>query len=258
MSDHFANYRLLEALGAGSIGEVFRAIPAEGPPVALKRLAPEHLESTALRALFASEAEVARQVEHHLLLGAIDLGDHSGWPYFTMRLVSGPTLAEAPVPSGAKRQRLFQELGQALEHLHLMGYAHADLSPANILSSDEEGASWVLSDFSAATPFGHRQSAVRGTNAYMSPEQVQNHAMDQRSDVFSLAIVCWEVLAGQRLFARSAPHLSLTAVVREDAPDIVDLPKRANAVLAGALKKNPQGRPSSPVAFIEELLDSLD
>jgi serine/threonine-protein kinase len=206
--------------------------------------------------LFAHEAQCASRLKHPNLLGALESGTHEGWPYFTMSLESGGCLRDMPALSDLGRRQLFADLATALDHMHACGLLHCDLSPGNILARDPL-ALWLLGDFSAATPLGEAQSSVRGSFGYMSPEQVRRQPLNARSEVFSLAVVCWEILAGKRLFARAAQHLTLAAVVEDEAPPIESLSRDASKALSRALHKDPARRPASAGEFVAELLGGL-
>ena len=241
MREDFGRYRLLEKLGGGSLGEVFRAESDSGQTVALKRLAREHLGKGELAALLLREADIAAKMQHDRLLGAIDRGAIGGWPFLTQRLAAQGSAAErlAPALPRAELAQFAIDLCEGLAAVHALGYTHCDLSPGNLLF--DEGRA-LLADFSAATKLGERQQHPQGTYAFMSPEQVRSEPLDERSDLFSAATLLWLAATGDRIFARSAPHLCFMAVVHEEPPTLSPHMQAIEAALRPALAKRPADR----------------
>lgn len=239
MSDEFGRYRLEAKIGEGGLAEVYRAVSGDGTISALKRLSRAHLDSDELTKVFANEALVATAMTHPRLLGATDSGHVNGWPFLVMPLAPGGSLGERlSAGTGLGREHLAAltaDLGKALSAVHSLGYLHGDLSPGNVLF-DSAGEA-LLGDFSAATKLETRQPQPQGTFAYMSPEQVRGQVMDERADVFSLAVLLWECASGQKIFWREAQHLCFMAVVEADPPAMPPELHRIEAVLRQALTK---------------------
>jgi serine/threonine-protein kinase len=146
------------------------------------------------------------------------------------------------------------ELCAALEHLHRAGWVHGDVNPSNILvepgvSSSDAGASGfgpvhaLLCDFGVARPPGE-PGPVRGTHAYMAPEQVRGEPWSAATDVFALGVVLWELAAGTRLFLRGASYLSMAAVIEDLAPPLPDA--ALDPIVQRALAKDAAARFPTP------------
>mgnify|MGYP001823896978 CR=1 FL=1 len=184
MSELFGNYRLLERIGGGGLGEVYRAQGPGGPEVALKRLAQPYLGDPGYVANFAAEARISSMLSHECLATALDAGRVDGWPFLALPLALGGSLQDRLVDGPlhpAQLPALASSLGRGLEAIHNAGFTHSDLSPANLLYKDEQP---LLADFGAATAIGSAQPTPLGTFSYMCPEQVRSQPLDARSDIF--------------------------------------------------------------------------
>ncbi len=252
MNEVFGNYRLLEKIGSGGLGEVFRAQDSAGADFALKRLAQQHRADEDYAALFMREIDVARQLAGSRLLSALDSGSVDGWPFLTTRLATRSlqdSLKSEGNLSGQSLAGVAVEIGEAVSALHSEGYAHCDLSPGNILFL-EDGAH--LTDFGSATRLGEKQARPQGTYAFMSPEQVRGEALDSRSDVFSLAVLLWHCATGEKIFWRNAQHLTFMAVVDAVLPEFPEELAPLESLLRAALHKDQSERPSDARALCEE------
>ncbi|HTE49376.1 MAG TPA: serine/threonine-protein kinase [Kofleriaceae bacterium] len=272
MAEPFGPYWLEQTINVGSIGEVFLArrtdgepeqrrwrrarrasraiarVPRDGGPVVVKRLHRELARRPAHVQLFLEEGRMARRFTHDNLVHAFDAGTVDHDHYIAMDLVRGPNLAQliqrGPIAPRAAL-RIAADLLRGLAHMHERGVVHCDVSPTNVLVGRERVE---LADFGVTNPVGEPQPQVRGTIAYMSPEQARGLAVDGRSDVFAVGAIVWELLARRPLFARAAPHLSLAAVVEEPVPDPAEVSGADPALatlapaLAGALAKDPAER----------------
>jgi serine/threonine protein kinase len=258
MSDDFGNYRLLEKIGGGGLGEVFRAETADGSVVALKRLAREHLANQEYAALFAQESQVANRLQHDRLLGALDSGIVDDWPFLTTRLATGGSLhqrLDATDALGVEMlASLATDLGEALAAMHAHGFTHSDLSPGNVLFVEDRA---LLADFSAATPMGQSQARPQGTYAYMCPEQVRGEQLDARSDLFSLATLLWQCVTGEKIFWRDAQHLCFMAVVEAELPAMPSALRPVEDVLRAALHKEQAERPTDVVKLCRQFVAAL-
>ncbi len=227
--ERFGSYALEQTINVGSVGEVFLArwldpARAADRPFVVKRLHRELARRPAHVELFIDEALTAQRFAHPNLVHAFDAGsiERGGErDYFiAMDLVRGPNLAQlserGPVPPRAV-QRIAADLCAALGHMHAGGVVHCDVSPTNILIGPERTQ---LTDFGVTNRSGEPQPQVRGTIAYMSPEQARGEPVDGRSDVFSIGVVMWELLARQPLFLRPAPYLTVAAVVEDPVPPL--------------------------------------
>lgn len=280
--ERFGPYRLEQTINVGSIGEVFLAhgpVPEGGSgagegqgPLVVKRLHRELARRPAHVELFIEEGRTARRFAHPHLVHAFDAGsverpaedgegaaaDH----YIAMELVRGPNLAQrTQAPPARAVLKVGVELCAGLEHMHQAGVVHCDVAPSNILLGPRRVQ---LTDFGVASPAGQAQPRVRGTIPYMSPEQAQGQPVDGRSDLFSLAVVLWELLAGRPLFLRSAPYLTLAAVVEDEVPALAGAggaPPAVEEILRRALSKDPAGRFAGAAdmgAALDRVLRTLD
>jgi eukaryotic-like serine/threonine-protein kinase len=230
-------YEVYAPLGAGGMGEVYRARDSKlNRDVAIKIL-PEALAADPLAlARFEREAQAVAALSHPNILAIHDFGREHDTAYAVMELLEGETL-RARLAHGALPARKAVELaGQIAEGLaaaHEKGIVHRDLKPENVFIT-HDGRAKVL-DFglakradSASSPSASMQATsghtgpgmVLGTAAYMSPEQVRGEAVDHRSDIFSFGAVLYEMLCGRQAFGRETATESMTAILKEDPPEI--------------------------------------
>jgi serine/threonine-protein kinase len=257
-------YELKDVIGRGGMATVYRGYdPRFRREVAIKVMTQDLLGDAVLRARFEREAQTIAALEHPAIVPVYDFGDEQGRPYLVMRLMPGGTLADR-LRQGAlttdETARILQRIGAALERAHQKGIIHRDLKPSNIMF-DEYGDAF-LADFgiarlteSAVTLTGE---AVIGTPAYMSPEQVNgDKALDRRSDIYALGVICFEMLTGRPPFQGDTAARIMMKHVLEPAPDIrqmkPDLPPGVEAVIARTLAKTPDER----FATASELSDTL-
>lgn len=199
-------YRVLEELGAGAVGTVYRAVHIGlDRPVALKILRPEMLLDTDSVRRFLREARASARLEHPNIVSVYDAGEVHGQYYIAMKLVEGQTLQDLLRQSGRfSPQRVVHigvQLASALDYAHGREVVHLDVKPANVIVSPHDDA--TLSDFSiaqAVTPGATHSSTIAGTPLYMSPEQIQGKELDSRSDIYSLGLVLYEMCVGHPPF----------------------------------------------------------
>lgn len=264
----FDDYRIERELGAGAAAIVFLARDLRHDRyVALKVLRPE-LALAVGADRFLLEIRTAAKLSHSGILPVFDSGEANGLLYFTMPVVEGESLRARLEREGALPVadvvRIARDVSAALAHAHQQGVVHRDVTPDNILLSGERV---VLADFGIA--FAVDESAgdrltqtgtVLGTPRYMSPEQVSGQAaLDGRSDQYSLACVCYEMLAGVPPFRASTArqimgqHLNeMPAAIRTVRSDV---PIAVESALERALEKNPAERFDNIQRFAEALID---
>ncbi|HWD98161.1 MAG TPA: protein kinase [Bryobacteraceae bacterium] len=215
--DRIGRYRIVGELGRGAMGIVYHAVdPTIGRPVAIKTIRIRDIDNEAererLRERLFREARSAGVLSHPNIVTIYDMDEADGLAYIAMAYVNGPTLekilaSEQPL-SGSNMLRLLRQTALALDYAHGKGIIHRDIKPANIMT-DEDGAVKVT-DFGIAkiTSGGHSTGTrgIAGTPNYMSPEHVQGLEVDGRSDQFSLAVIAYEILTGERPF--TGEHLS--------------------------------------------------
>jgi serine/threonine protein kinase/tetratricopeptide (TPR) repeat protein len=259
-------YEVLAPLGAGGMGEVYRARDLRlGREVAVKVL-PEHLSEDPIALIrFEREARAVAALSHPNLLAIYDFGADGGVNFAVTELLRGDTLRGA-LSAGAMPWRRAVEVGAALADglaaAHSRGIVHRDLKPANIFLTEEGRvkildfglARWVQSpadgDPSApTTPDPTRPGTVLGTVGYMSPEQVRGETTTGSSDLFAFGCVLHEMLTARATFSGPTALERMAAILRDEPPPpsrlVPDVPPELDRLVASCLEKNPSRRPSS-------------
>ena len=255
-----AHYRVVEVLGRGGMGEVCLAEDLIlQRQVALKFLTSSS-ENDVMERLF-SEARAAAALDHPFICSIYEVTELNGRPCIVMEYVRGETLERrlrrAP-PELAECLRIADEIAEALEAAHNRGVIHGDLKPANVMLT--EGQHIKVMDFGLATRIemaaesGNGAASktepaemgiLRGTPAYMAPEQIRGETTDRRSDIFSCGILLYELLSGTNPFARMGLLATLAAIVDEPVAlhdRVPTIPKAVGAVVAQMLAKDPGAR----------------
>ncbi|TFG56201.1 MAG: serine/threonine protein kinase, partial [Deltaproteobacteria bacterium] len=256
-------YEIIAPLGAGGMGEVYRARDTKlGRDVAVKVLPADLANDPESLSRFEREARAVAQLSHPNILAIHDFGRQGETAYAVMELLEGETL-RARLEHGAlparKAAELAVQIAEGLGAAHEKGIVHRDLKPENLWVT-KEGRLKIL-DFGLAkrssptlvpespTLSMERRTdpgKVMGTVGYMSPEQVRGEVVDHRSDIFSFGVVLYEMLAGRRAFQRDTAAESMTAILKEDPPDFP--PGAANAspalqrIVQHCLEKKPGER----------------
>jgi TonB family protein len=258
----FGRYEVLGPLGEGSMGSLYRAYdPVAQRVVAIKTLKPELLagadaEDYARR--FRHEAQAAAKLVHPNIVTIFDVADD----YFVMELLEGMTLQALLAEHGGLDPetacRLLAPVADALDYAHSRGTIHRDVKPANIMISPTGNP--TVMDFGVAhLVSGHATAPgqVFGSPFYMAPEQITRNEASPQTDIFSLAVVAYEVLTGRKAFEAEGVTPILFQVVHADPPSacswIPNLPRHCDAALQRALAKDPAVRFSSARAFVEAL-----
>jgi serine/threonine protein kinase len=261
-----SRYRIESLLGSGGMGQVFRACDTQGgPAVALKVLLPldQGQEDRARR--FRREIEVLRRVQHPAVLHISDWGTSDGRLYLVTELVEGEDLKLAirrrgPFPP-AEAAALGATLAEALAAAHAQGVIHRDVKPNNVMIATD--GSLRLLDFGLARGAGvdvtslTRTGTILGTPAYMSPEQFEDAAVDERSDIYSLGVVLFEVLTGQLPF-KGTTAIAVGLAHRTEPPPLLrsvrpGLPAWLERVVLRCLEKDPGRRFASADVLAAEL-----
>jgi serine/threonine protein kinase/serine/threonine protein phosphatase PrpC len=263
-------YRLIDYLGAGGMGEVYRAVHASlGRVVAIKVLSATG-QTASLLERFRNEARIQSTLHHPNVVSLYDFLELGGRPCIVMEYVDGQTLDDRIHREGAlaidEALRLFQEIASAVAYLHGRGIVHRDLKSNNIKLTEAGHAK--LLDFglarSAATPKLTATGHVVGTLEYMAPEQLAQQPADQRSDIWALGVVLYEMVTGRLPFeAQNVSDLMRRIIMAEYFPATAvnqALPKGVDAVIASCLKRNPDDRVGSVdalLATVRALADKL-
>ncbi len=224
-------YEIIAALGAGGMGEVYRARDERlQREVAIKVLRQEASADPDLQRRFALEARSASALNHPNILTVHDVGMEGGIPYIVSELVDGEPLG-ALIARGKMPVRkvldLAVQVADGLAAAHQAGIVHRDLKPANLMVT-KTGAKILDFGLAKAVPkevagareqqTGTTPGIIVGTATYMSPEQVRGEALDPRTDQFSFGLVLYEMLTGKAPFARSSAMSTMAAIVEENAP----------------------------------------
>ena len=281
---HLGPYEILGPIGAGGMGEVYRARDQRlSRDVAIKVLPPSFLGEPDRLLRFEQEARAAGQLNHPNILVVYDIGTHGKAPYVVEELLEGETLRQKLAGTALSARKAVDYAAQIAEGLaaaHQKGIVHRDLKPENLFVT-HDGRLKIL-DFGLAklvVPVGSRPAAsqmteaptqvetgagvVMGTVGYMSPEQVRGQPADHRSDIFSFGCILYEMISGQRAFKGESSVETMNAILKEEPPEISqtrhDLPPGLERVVQHCLEKSPDERfqSSRDLAFQIDALSSL-
>ena len=259
-------YDVLSALGAGGMGEVYRARdPKLNRDVAIKVLLPAVANDRNRLARFSREAQVLASLNHPNIAAIYGLEDGAGVRALVMELVEGPTLADRLTQGAipiADALPIARQIADALEAAHEQGIIHRDLKPANIKlrpdgtvkvldfglakATDPAGASGPnVMQSPTVSIHGTETGIILGTAAYMSPEQARGKAVDKRTDNWAFGVVVWEMLTGRNLFAAETVSDTIALVLTREfdwAALPPDTPTGVRRLLARALERDPKRR----------------
>jgi eukaryotic-like serine/threonine-protein kinase len=266
-------YEVLDRLGSGGMGEIYRASDSRlGREVALKVLPQEVTTDPLVAARFAQEARSASALNHPNIVTIYDIGKEGEVNFIAMELVDGRTLRELLRDGPLAQSRAVQlavQLADGLTAAHERGVIHRDIKPENLMVTPE----WQLKilDFGLAKALGPISAdpttlrvsdsptspgSVLGTVGYMSPEQVRGRLADARSDLFALGCVLYEMLVGRRAFKAASPVETMAAILNREpdlSPSGRELPPELTRLIQRCLEKDPHARPRSARAVAEEL-----
>ncbi len=272
-------YEILAPIGAGGMGEVYRARDERLKREVAIKVLPALFSADADRLRrFEQEAQAAGGLNHPNITAVHDLGTHEGAPYIVTELLEGETL-RARLSGGAiavrKAVDYAMQVAKGLAAAHEKGIIHRDLKPENLFLTND-GRVKIL-DFGLAKltqseaqsgpqtnlPTATEPGVVMGTLGYMSPEQVKGKAADQRSDLFAFGAILYEMLSGRRAFHRESAAETMSAILREEPPDLSATNKSVQPglerIVRHCLEKNPEERfySARDVAFDLEALSGL-
>lgn len=249
-------YRVIDILGKGGMGEVYRANDLIlGQPVALKFLPVEMARDEMILARFRNEVRTARQVAHPNVCRCYDLGEVDGAPYISMEYIDGEDLSTLIKRIGRLPQdkgvELARQLCAGIAAAHDKGVLHRDLKPANILINKK--GQLLITDFGLAGLAEHVQTDVRsGTPAYMAPEQLSGLEVTAKSDIYALGLVLYEIFTGKRAHEAST-RAELLKLKEGNAADnlsslVKDLDPAIERAIERCLHPDPAKRPASAIA----------
>jgi eukaryotic-like serine/threonine-protein kinase len=266
------HYAVISLLGAGGMGEVYKARDARlGRDVAVKVLPALATGSDSARLRFMREAKAVAALSHPNIRSLYDVGEADGRVYAVMELLEGETLrariARGPL-SSRKATEMSAAIAEGVAAAHARGIVHRDLKPENVFIT--AGGHVKVLDFGLAKmpdpvdPHASAQTTtgvIPGTVGYMSPEQVSAGDADARSDIFSLGCVLHEMVSGRRPFERKTAAETMTAILNEDPPELEAASSDLRRIVAHCLEKQPEARFQSAqdLAFqLRGLLNSAD
>ncbi|MBC7790028.1 MAG: serine/threonine protein kinase [Anaerolineae bacterium] len=266
-----AQYSIERELGGGGMSRVFLAHDSVlGRRVVLKLL-PQELAAGVNMERFRREIQLAAQLQHPHIVPVHSAGEVDGMPYYVMPFIEGESLRarleRGELISITEAVRILHHVTDALAYAHERGVVHRDIKPDNVLMSGQHA---VVTDFGVAKALGHAMnhgkggSAVTGigfaigTPAYMAPEQAAGDpASDHRSDIYSVGVLAYELLAGKSPFGGYAPHETLAAHLTERPKRVdslrPDTPLALATIIAKCLEKRPSDRPQSALEVCRDL-----
>ncbi|MEO8574722.1 MAG: protein kinase [Pyrinomonadaceae bacterium] len=259
-----SHYRVVSKIGAGGMGEVYRAHDSRlDREVAIKMLPADFANDDDRLRRFEQEAKATSALNHPNILTVFDIGEHHGTPFIVAELLAGEELRdrinEGPIPL-RKTLDYAQQIVSGLSAAHEKGIVHRDLKPENLFVTDDDRVK--ILDFGLAklrepkTNIHGSEDATRkaltdpgvvmGTVGYMSPEQVRGQVSDQRSDIFAFGVILYEMLTGRPAFRGESVVETMHAILKEDVPDLDEdgprVPPALEKLMRRCLEKKPEHR----------------
>ena len=269
-------YEILSSIGSGGMGEVYRARDARlGRDVAVKVLPAAVAADRDRVERFEREAKSVAALSHPNILAIHDFGSDQGRAYTVTELLEGETLRErlkdGPLPV-LKAVAYGIQIANGLAAAHDKGIVHRDLKPENVMVLPDErlkildfglakqvtGAPGGAALDAATMDGGTEAGVILGTVGYMSPEQVRGLAADARSDIFALGVLIYEMASGRRAFRADSPADTMSAILREEPPDLTRLVSQVPSALDRILKRCLEKRPESRFRSAHDLAIALE
>ena len=259
-----SHYRILEKLGGGGMGVVYKAEDTRlGRTVALKVLPPERVADLNRKRRFIQEARAASALNHPNIITIYDIDEVEGVHFIAMEYVDGKTLDRLIAHHGLPVEKALAyavEMAAALAKAHSAGIVHRDLKPTNIMVTEDglvKVLDFGLAKLTEAAPVGDvetvatagprtEEGIILGTVGYMSPEQAEGKPVDARSDIFSFGSVVYEMLAGRRAFQGETNVSTIAAILREEPKPLSqaaqNLPREVERIVKRCLRKDREHR----------------
>ncbi len=257
------HYRIVEKIGAGGMGEVYLAEDTRLNRRVAVKFMPEHLaREEDLRLRFTREAQASAKLDHPNIVTIYEVGEFIDRPFFAMQYVDGRPLnryCDQESPQIELILGIAAQTADGLAKAHAAGIVHRDIKAANIIVDNDDRPK--ILDFGLATVQGAdlltKAGSTIGTIAYMSPEQAQGRELDQRTDLFSLGVVLYEMITGRTPFRRSNDGATLNAIINESPEPLVryrpDVSPELQRVVSKSLAKNPADRYQSAAEMAADL-----
>ncbi len=260
----FGGYEILGEIGRGGMATVYRAQQISMNRIVALKVLPSHLlnDDTYIQR-FEREVQIVSTLEHRSIVPVYDYGELEGQPYIVMRYMAGGSVDER-LRSGPLNIEsilaIYEQIGPGLDYAHSKGILHRDLKPSNVLMDESGGA--FLTDFGIARLLSEGAGTITthgvvGTPSYMSPEQAQGKPLDNRSDVYSLGVMLFELSTGRRPFEADTPYGIAVAHVTEPppAPRSIrpEISPALESVILTAMSKNREQRYPDSAALVDAI-----
>ena len=264
--EKIGRYEIKGELGRGGMATVYRAYdPSFEREVAIKVLPRELMHDPQFRDRFRREIKTIASLEHPAIVPVYDVGEEDGVPYFVMRYMPGGSLSqwiEKGKFSLEDAARIIERLSSALAYAHKVGLIHRDLKPDNILF-DNNGDPFI-SDFGVAkitnSSTNMTGSGIIGTPAYMSPEQAQGEKVDNRSDIYGLGVIIFQMLSGHQPYEATTPMGVAVKHITDPVPEILkdnpNLGAQADTIIKTAMAKDPSLRYQTATELAQALTEA--
>jgi len=258
-----SHYKILEKIGEGGMGVVYKAEDTKlKRTVALKFLPPEWTRDQEAKQRFIQEAQAAAALDHQNICTVYEINEAEGKTFIAMAYIEGISLKEK-LTSGpldiSEALNIATQVLEGLKRAHAKGIVHRDIKPANIMLTDD-GLAKIMDFGLAKLEWGvdlTKTATIMGTATYMSPEQAKGQEVDHRTDIWSLGVMLYEMLSGQRPFKSTHEQAVLYSILHEDPSPITkireDVPEKLEKIILKSLEKKPQKR----YADISEILAAL-
>ncbi len=258
-----SHYKIIEKIGSGGMGDVYLAQDTElDRKVALKFLTSHLCQDEDCRTRFKREAQAAARLDHSNIVTVHEVGEFHGRPYFVTQHVEGQSLRDMLEDREQTIDRVIDltiQICDGLREAHEAGIVHRDIKPSNIIL-DKKGRPKLL-DFGLAAVKGTdkltKTGSTLGTTGYMSPEQARGEKVDQRSDIFSLGIILYEMITGRRPFKGEDDAATLHAITHDTPEPLArykaDVPDEMQQIVDRALEKDVNTRYQTASGMLADL-----